>query len=308
MTTDPRHIIIVAMRRSGTTTLWRLLRQDPTYTCYDEPFGRLLADLPAEHTKRVRAEFIARFNQDPELFRAKFAPILRGGETTRGLTQEQADYLSWLISKGPSVADVTRCMGKIPDLHKIAPEAVMVHLYRHPAAFVTSHLLPSDRKDFMGLRRAWNERTFFTRTKGFNGWGMEELTLTSHAATTQALLSEVDVALPPATQSVPAIQRLLAIWLGAFRLAQKEGAALYADRFVEISFEALCSDPAAQLDAIYTPTGYTRPDINLSDLHPAAPGFAVTDARWQGLAQAAGFSKSELARFFPSPTEAAQTP
>src|SRR5262245_38182699 len=101
------HIAIVALRRSGTTTLWRLLRQDKRYRCYDEPFSRLLVNLPAENKKRVWAEFIELFNRDPARFRATYAPIPRPEEVTRGLTDRQRAYLEFLTREGPTVFDET---------------------------------------------------------------------------------------------------------------------------------------------------------------------------------------------------------
>lgn len=299
MSEHPRHIAIVALRRSGTTTVWRLLRQDRRYRCYDEPFSRLLGDLPAEGRKQVRAEFIELFNRNPEEFRAAYAPILRSQETTRAMTSAQKSYLRFLAAEMPIVFDETRCMGKIAELKDVLPEAVLVHLYRHPAAFATSHLQPTDGHKFRGLRALLNRRPFFDRASGYNGWGMEELSRTEHVETTRALLAEVGVALPPRTTRIPAAQRLLALWLGAYRLAEGEGPRHFGTRFVSLAFESLCADPSAGLAAIYAPAGVPPCSIDVSGVRPAAPGFAVDDPRWRSLAAEAGFDAGELARFFP---------
>lgn len=296
---EPHHIAIVALRRSGTTTLWRLFRQDRRYRCYDEPFSRLLGDLPAEGTKQVRTEFIELFNRDPAKFRAAYAPILRSQETTREMTPAQKSYLRFLAADMPIVFDETRCMGKIAELRDVLSEAVLVHLHRHPAAFATSHLLPTDGHKFWGLRALVNRRTFFDRSYGYNGWGMEELSRTDHVETTRALLAEVDVALPPRTKRVPAAQRLLTLWLGAYRLAEREGPRHFGARFVSLGFESLCADPAASLAAIYARACVPPCSIDVSGVRPAAPGFAVNDPRWRALAAEAGFDAGELARFFP---------
>lgn len=300
MTSVPRHIAIVALRRSGTTAMWRLLRQDDRFICFDEPFSRLHSQLPEDNKKRTRSELIELYNRDPDHFRQTFAPIHRGEETARGLSQEQRAYLEFLVSGGPAVFDTTRCMAKIPDLKEMLPEAVMVHLFRHPAAFVSSHMLPSDRKDLLGLRSRYNHWSFFSRTGRFNGWGMEELTRTPHADQTAALFAEVGVRLAPPSQTVPAFQRLLAIWLGAYRLAETEGVAEFGDRFLSVSFEDFCARPAAHLGALHDMAGASRRDLDYSWLKPAKPGFAISNPAWSRAALDVGFNRDEMARFFPS--------
>jgi len=295
----PRHIAVVALRRSGTTTLWRLLRQDRRYRCYDEPFSPLLEDLPAEGKKQVRAEFISLFNRGPAEFRAAYAPIRRHEETTRTLTAAQKSYLRFLAAETPIAFDETRCMGKIAELHDVLPEAVLVHLYRHPAAFATSHLLPSEGHPFWGLRALFNRRTLFDRSFGYNGWGMEDLSRTDCVETTRALLAEVGVPLPPRSERVPAAQRLLALWLGAFRLAEREGPRHFGPRFLSLAFEDLCAEPAARLAEIHALAGIAPSGVDVSGIRPASPGLAGSDPRWRALAVEAGFDPAELARFFP---------
>ena len=39
-------LIILGLRRSGTTIFWEIFRQDPRLVCYDEPFNELLLTLP----------------------------------------------------------------------------------------------------------------------------------------------------------------------------------------------------------------------------------------------------------------------
>lgn len=299
MTTTPRHIAVVALRRSGTTALWKLLRQDDRFACYDEPFSHLLGDLPAGNVKQTRDEFIAKFERDPAKFRALYAPITRREEVTRGLTGEQTEYLRYLLADGPTIFDVTRCMGKIPALHGIIPEAVLVHLFRHPVAFASSHLLPSDRLDVRGLRKRWNRATALDRATRFNGWGMEELLRCEWLDRTNELLGEVGVQLPPKSDKVPAAQRLLAGWLGGFRLAEREGRALYGDRFLSLSFEDVCRDPATTVATIQKLADAPERPLDTSGIRSSSGGIRPDDKRWLELAREAGFTGEECARFFP---------
>lgn len=281
-----RHILIVALRRSGTTTLWRTLRQDQGYIAYDEPFGRLLGQLPDENIKQVRAEFITLFNRDPAVFRASFAPILRPEEVATDFTPAQADYLQFLLNTGPCVIDMTRCMGKIPALAKIAPDAVLVHLHRSAGSFASSHLLPSDRRDVMGLRRKWRERQFFSLTRGFNRWGMEDLTTGTIAGATRQLFAGVDV--PLGDESSPALHRLMQVWRAAHQLAERDGPAHFGDRFHSVSFEDFCADPIKTLTPVYASAETALPEFDISDLRPANAPFRPDHDGWHAAHRAAG--------------------
>lgn len=298
MAGSPRHIAVVALRRSGTTALWRLLRQDTRYTCYDEPFSHLLHDLPAENAKKTRAEFIALYNRDPQRFREFYAPITRGEEVTGELSVGQARYLEYLLESGPVACDMTRCMGKISALHSVMPEAVLVHLFRHPVAFASSHLQPSDSFDAFGLRSKWNRRTALSRRGRFNGWGMEELASGPHYEATASLLQQVGVDLPPPDAKSPAFQRLLAVWLGAFRLAERDGSQHFGDRFLSLSFEELCESPAAALANIQDLAGVERFEIEASWLKSASRGLQPNSPEWAAGAREVGFDDAEMARFF----------
>lgn len=294
MSADQRHIIIVALRRSGTTALWRLFRQDAGVTCYDEPFNPKLAELPAEHPKGTRAELIALYRRDPQRFRAAFAPMPRADEVATEFSPAQDDYLRFLTAGGPTVIDTTRCLAKIPALAKVMRGAVLVHLYRHPAAFASSHLLPSQGGN--RLRAAWRRKRFFDRTRGFASWGMEDLLRPPIAARTHALMVEEGIAPPPA--SARAVDKLLALWLLAFRRAEREGRAQYGARFLSLSFEDFCTDPQAHLACIRTMAGAGPFDFDVSALHAANPGHSPGDPRWAAAAARAGFAPEELARWF----------
>jgi hypothetical protein len=291
-----RHIVVLALRRSGTTTLWRILRQDPAYTCYDEPFSVRLRELPREHRKEVRREFIDLFRSDPVAFRRVYAPIPRGEETTVGLSPAQRAYLGFLLAQGPVVVDVTRCHGKMADVHAEAPEAVLVHLFRRPASFVTSHLVPSEGHDPFGLRRLWARRSFFGQGSRFNRWGMEELLRHPFHGVTRQLLRHVGVELPPPDASAVAL--LLAHWLGCFRLAERDGVSHFGERFVSLPFETFCRDPAAVLRQIRQLAGGGSYPFDCSTVRAPHGPFAPTDPRWRTTARDVGFSEAELARFF----------
>ncbi len=174
-------------------------------------------------------------------------------------------------------------MGKIAALKDTLGDAVLVHLYRHPAAFVSSNLLPSDRHDLLGLRGLYNRKTFFTRQGGFNGWGMEELSRTDHAERTGALLAEAVRA--PAAARRGARPRRNGCWRCGSAPSgspSAKAARRSAHGFVPIAFEDLCADPAAELATIHAAAGAEARSIDTSR---PAPGCARLFARRPALAR-----------------------
>ena len=70
-------LIIVGLRRSGTTIFWESLRQDHSLRCYDEPFNPLLQSLtgPLLETIKNPEEFQELLRDDTLGFWERFAPI-----------------------------------------------------------------------------------------------------------------------------------------------------------------------------------------------------------------------------------------
>ncbi|PYG25488.1 sulfotransferase [Pelagimonas varians] len=292
---SPRNLIILALRRSGTTALWRTLRQDPGQTCYDEPFSMLLRDLSANNHKHTWDEFLALRDRDPAAWAACFAPIPRPEEVTPGLTPDQAAYLRYLCADGPVALDETRMTAKLPAIAQVQPDAVVLHLYRHPAAFVSSHMIASQNK--APLRQKLHQIGFFLRPSYFDSWGMEQLYRDPILPKTKALMQTAGVIAPRAT--APAIHKLMAMWLASRRTLERDGSALYGERFISLSFEDFCARPQAHLDRIYALADRPPLTFDTSKLHSADPGFRPGDPRWRRAAQAVGFSEAELALFFP---------
>jgi hypothetical protein len=292
-----RDILVLALRRSGTTALWHLLRQDPRHTCYDEPFSPLLRRLPANNAKRTWDEFIALRARDPEAWAARFAPVPRAEELCDPLTPHQADYLAFLAAGGPVVIDETRAIGKLEGISGVLDRPVVIHLYRHPVAFASSHMIASQNRKFM--RRELHRLGFFRRWFYFDSWGMEAHWRAPLRARTEGWLATEGVA-PPAPRA-PAIHKLLAVWLASYRRLERDGPRHAGGRFVSLSFEAFCRAPAPVLREIYRLAGRAPHPVDCSALHPAPPGYRPADPRWRAAARAVGFSPAELARFFPHP-------
>jgi hypothetical protein len=295
VTGQGRHIVVLALRRSGTTALWRILRQDAGHTCYDEPFSQLLKDLSRNNHKNTWDEFLTLRDADPAAWAAHYAPIPREQEVETDLTPTQEDYLRYLVSPGPVALDETRMPAKLPAVARIVPEAVAVHLYRHPAAFVSSHMIASQNK--APMRQRLHRFAFFSRPLYFNSWGMEQLWRAPIRAKTEALMRSVGVSIPGVR--APATHKLMASWLASWRSLERDGKAQYGAGFVSMSFEDFCAAPQEHLARIYERADRAPFAFDVTGLHAAQSGYRPDDPRWRRAAIAVGFSEDELARFFP---------
>jgi hypothetical protein len=295
---QPRHIVILGLRRSGTTAVWRIFRQSEALVAFDEPFNPKLQELPAEHCKQTRKEFIEIYKRDPAAFKKYFAPVHIEQETEPGLTLDQIRYLGFLLDGvGHAVLDVTRCHNKIAALREAIGPSVLIHLFRDPVSWVSSHLIPSDRPDVLSLRRHYDTFRLFGRTSSFNHWGMEALTSGQYRSATRKLLAAQGVDLPK--RNAPAYQLLLAFWLGAFRLAERQGRNVYGEHYVSALLDDICSAPDHFIEIVYSQVGLPfRKQVSSLRSPPPPPRF--DDKRWVQAAQDIGFSDAEITTLFRS--------
>jgi hypothetical protein len=169
-------LIIVGLRRSGTTIFWRTFRQDRRLLCYDEPFNPNLWVLPERSGLKAPEEFRALLENDPRAFWEAFTPIHFTQELKEGLSDRQRAWLRFVGESGQRVVvDTTRCAFKIRALAEEAPGAVLVHLYRPPESLASSHLLPSSEGNRGRIKRWAARRGFWTRRERYNGWSFESI-------------------------------------------------------------------------------------------------------------------------------------
>lgn len=296
---SPRNVFFIGLRRSGTTIVWRLFRDHPGFTAYDEPFNPLLSELPSEHPKVVRAEFIQLYNRDPKRFRAHFAPITLAQETETGMTEQQTRYLQYLIAESrPVIMDITRCHWKLDALATVVPDAVVVHLHRHPVHWVYSHLVPSDHRDIMRIRRRFKNLMLFVRNGHCNAWGMQDLLLGPYRDATAQRIREEGVYLPHRNR--PSYEALMAYWIAAYRRVERAAATLFQDRFLSMSLEAFCAQPREYIHRILFLAGAELHAFDTTALKPPTSVPRQADRRWQEAAAAAGATQEELQLWFPA--------
>ena len=225
-------IFILGLRRSGTTIFWEMFRQDPELLALNEPFNPVMADLPIELPNRSRREFIRLFRQDPARFWSLFAPISAVEELHESLSDRQRAYFRFLLDQSPGIVlDATRVHFKLRDLVELAPDAVVVHLYRGPASFASSHLVPTGSGGSRGsrLHRAYGRLTFWNRDSRFNYWGIEEIVTRSPESLFAHRCREIGLD-PPRVYALPAVGRVLAYWRVAYERLESTGPRRLGDR------------------------------------------------------------------------------
>lgn len=273
---------IIGLRRSGTTVFWRWFRQDPRFTCFDEPFSEQLLALPADHPKRIWAEFRVAVHDDPDGFWQRYAPIHRADELQEHLTAEQRTYLTWLLERGErTVLDLTRCHLKLRELAALAPDATVLHLVRDERAFASSHLVPSRTDPIGRLRAVAHRRTFWTRRTGFDFWGMEALIGTAPQSHFGRLLT-ADGFDASGFYQLPAVGKLLVVHRFFTRRADVVGRATFGERFARVAFEDFAARPAGCVADACQRVGIEPPVSDGSvAVQEASSGHRPDDVRWR---------------------------
>jgi hypothetical protein len=261
-------LIIVGLRRSGTTIYWETFRQDERLLCYDEPFNRYLRVLPAATGLKAPEEFIRLVERDPQLFWEKFAPIPYGEELREGLSDGQLDYLRYLGDSGESVVlDTTRCQFKIGALRSAAPDAILVHLYRPPPSHISSHMLPSAPGWRGTIRKLARRRGFWKRRGNYNGWGFETIIEDAGRSEFVEALREIGLE-PERVESQPAVAKLLAFWSINYQRAERDGRRHFGARFISQSFDSFCREPREAMARAYELLGMPLPQFDFDGIHP----------------------------------------
>lgn len=274
-------LIIAGLRRSGTTIFWRTFRQDERLLCYDEPFNPNLHVLPAKTGLKAPEEFVRLVEHDALRFWEHFSPIHFSDELRQGFSDRQKEYLRFLAATGERVViDVTRCQFKIAALAEVAPDAVLVHLFRPPESHVSSHLLPSSEGWRGRLKRTLSHRGFWTRSDNYNGWSFESIIGRSPHSLFAHRLREIGLS-PVQVYGLPAVGRLLAYWKLAYERVEREGAQCFGQRFVSQSFDEFCRAPHDVVRRVYSVLGLSVPDLDFRSIHAAHEPYEPSSPHWQ---------------------------
>jgi len=252
------NVFIQGMRRSGTTILYDAFGEDPELRRFYEPFreeaetvgggsGARSEDLFAE-TRRLRRAF--QRERRPEIPLELFnhggprAPAL---ELHRSLPDWAVDFLRHLLDQAPSVlVKEVRLCRKIADLHRLDPDAALVHVVRDPRAVSGSMLLGRGHR---------HQPRYADADAFFEAWSRRKLWSSRDIA--KELLASGDH--PGLEGGVPDFMRPLAAWSATWAGVREEGRALFGRRYVLVRLEDLRADPATVLARIYDVLGRETP-------------------------------------------------
>jgi hypothetical protein len=278
-------LIILGLRRSSTTVFWNTFRQDARLLCYDEPFNSHLNVLPDDNWLKHPQEFNRLIEQDALGFWTRYAQIPFAEELLEGLSDRQAEYLRWLGGSAPRVCiDTTRCHFKIAALHEVAPQAVLVHLYRPPASHASSHMLPSGPGLRGRLRKRRHRRGFWTRRGDFDSWAFESIIGHSSQSLFAHRLREIGLD-PQQVYELPAVGKLLAYWRVCYERVETDGPRHYGDHFVSQNADDFCGSPHKVVERVYAKLGVDPPELDLSRIHPPNPPYQADSANWRRYAE-----------------------
>jgi hypothetical protein len=236
--------------------------------------------LPRRTGLKAPEEFLRLLEADAPGFWRRFAPIHFSDELRDGLSDAQQRYLRFLAGTGEYVAlDTTRCLFKISALREIAPEAVLVHLYRPPESLASSHMLPTSRGWKGALRKRLNRRGFWTRRDRYNGWSFESIIGASTKTLFAHRVSEIGLD-PERVYALPAVGRLLTYWRLAFERVEQDGRRYFGDRFLSQSFDSFCGDPSGAVERVYRAMGLPHPKLDFSGVHPPHGPYQPDSPEW----------------------------
>jgi len=307
---EKKIILIVGLRRSGTTAIWRAFQSDKRITCFDEPFNPHLMDL--SNTNFTDGEFHHEYTdyirKESVKFWTSYAPIVSIYELKAGLSEHQKDYLKYLAGDNEHVLfEMTRVHYKLADLKNLFPGSLLIHLYRPAASFVSSVMLPKPSEKMSnnweviaGYRFVRGKlvkiirRLIFWRSKySGNNWGFDTLIGSSVTDAFSIFLNKHQIN-ADIFYRLPAVARLLGYWKISFDEVEKDGRRLFADRFISLNFNDFCNDPEGVLKNIYAAAGITYVNRDLDWIHKPHGAHQSGHKKWIEYADIIGLDRALL--------------
>lgn len=293
-------VFVLGLRRSGTTAVWRTIKQDKRFHPYNEPFNPLIRGIGEtqwfnEHRKYYH-EYYQLMKRDGVVFWDKFSAIHELEELQTGFSDRQRSYLEYLLSERDDVLlEETRCHFKVEDLAAVGgDDSVLVHLYRSPESFATSHLVPSGqqirstdsrfpRKQVLLARneaaKVFLRLGFWNRRSDYDNWGIERLVGETSSGLFAKRLQEVGIE-PSVVYGLPAVARLMSYWKVCFERIETDGIRLFGNRFLSLPFSDFCNQPQQSLARLYSVMGISPPQFDVSFIHPPNGPYQPWNGKW----------------------------
>ena len=276
-----RAVVIVGLRRSGTTILWRTFRQDGGVRCFDEPFHPNLWKGRCTNTKGTWNELAEFWERNTAGIVNEAEPIYPKDELDREVSEAQRQYMQLLAQDHEYVAiDTVRAWNKVVNLLKKNPSVLVVHLVRHPTSWVTSQLVPSGVRT---LRRRignmYRRSMFFRRRGGYNNWSYEQI-INRSIGSGHAIWEDVRQN-PEELKNQPAYIKLLAFWWAATKRVEYDLRRLRDVRHLTVSLEEFSRIPDAVMERLYSEAGWSAPGICYDHVRSVRKGWSTNAMHWR---------------------------
>jgi len=242
-----KHVILLGLRRSGTTITYKIFTQDKRFTCFKEPFSFYTY---AKFKKRLQN--FESFCENRFRLEREFSYIFNEDEINSELSERNKQFLKALCQFEHSYLDITRCHFKINELRKTIPNALIILLIRDVRAWITSHINPSAK-----IVNADRSEDFFKADK-FNTWRYQEIgELLGFKGYGHQVLSK-------AWQS--------------YHLA-----AIKSHPDLIIQFEKFAYDPEKYFKEMYSHLDIDYESLDFSEMHEPNKPFVMQDKSWNNL-------------------------
>ena len=307
-------LIVQGVFRSGTTMLFRALRNDPRLRCYYEPLHPNLldhvweatADRPDHAKSPLYAEYTSLADSLESLHDAALAchhAALGSQDAAPGLKA----YLHTLTASAPCIVlQFNRSFWMTRWLHRQCPDSTFVHVVRDPRSVVWSQLTTASGQR---VRMDWPllGRRFFSFSSGnlqnafsshaYCGAYQVSDYLTAGRQLDQTFQDDVTAwaqARLRAVQDARPFVQALALWGAQVRVCHHHARDAFGDRYQLIRYEDLCRHPPHTLNRVYAafPHGMPRPVKR----HGATCIHARQLAPWQTVASAEAHFRDGIQR------------
>ncbi len=291
-----KSILIFGLRRSGTTVLWETLRRDAGTVCFDEPFHPQLWAHVRQNAKGTWDELGAYWDQEKPDRATGLVPIRPLDELDASILPEQRSYLQDLIAAGDrTVIDIVRGWNKVPEIIPDQSQALVVHLVRPPADWVSAHMLPSGDGTWKKvLADRYRRYAFFTRTGFYNNWQYEEI-IDAALRRDHPMWRSIRLS-PDALAREPAYVKLLALWWAANLITYQRLKTWTRGPVRTLVQSDFTADPAAEVLALYEAAGWPMPDGGLGYEHVrrTRPAWQAASRHWSAAADRLGLPPTML--------------
>lgn len=271
-------LLLQGVFRSGTTALFRALRQDQQLRCFYEPLHPNLLD----HAREAEA---GNPDHPKSSLYAEYTPVLSSLHTHIGRSLPDwpsrlkhndevptlTEYLQILQGDGEALLQFNRAFWMIPWLARTFPEASFVHLVRDPRSVVWSQLTTSSgrvRMDWPLLGRllpfsSGTQNRVFSKHAYFGAYQLDEYfqagkRILNEGPSDDILhdalrrLEEVD--------NAPPYVKALAVWGAQIEICQNHVQAAFGDRSLLLRYEDFCKAPTDHLSSVYAALDRPVPD------------------------------------------------